>query len=549
MALLSTVARTAEQIMQEMEGILIPLLPEITNIEAEPYMRVVLAHAAIAENLHFYLDRMASETNVESAILYKSLVYLALSDDVRVRSRVPYKGIVRFTLSAPAPSPITIPKGTLLETGSGLAYTTTIEVTIATGETIVETSVYQQSEIPFTEIGVTNGTPNQIFTFSEKLVDGSVLLSIGGETYTPVETFYESYDKDTHFFQTVNFEGKNWVILGDGVNGKLPAPNQTVYASFALTEGAKGKALAGEIQTIVSNISLPATYTLSCNNPADTQGGKNKDTVDEIRRRVKSANHTTEIAVTRSSFGKLGELVAGVAKCDVFYKSGNRANIYIVPLEGGIASPVLINEVTTFYEERIPICMQVSVQSAGEVRLLLHIEVDLNPNAVKTQAGIDIKNALVALGSLENQTIRGRTTTGTISQTVCNAPSVRTCIIKEFSYIPYAKPLQANTDTLAWQTTILEGATSVEVWKIQFTSATQFQLYRNKNYLGVFDVAEEVTTSAIRFTILQTYSVSKAWEFTTYPYLGIRNGAYQLDEPSVLRILANDITLTLNGGI
>jgi hypothetical protein len=542
-------SRSAEQIEQELLTVIPSELPEITDLEGDVFVRGLKVYAGLFELLHYYIDNAAQESNVESARLFSSLVLLARSDDYRVRSRKPFQAVITFTLSAPAPSAVLIPKGTVLETESGLIYTTVLDTTIAIGQTQAIVTAFQEQLFVNQNIGTTSGLASQVLLLSEKLVDGSVILTIGAQQYTPVETYYFSLPADTHFIQSVNPDGLNEIVLGDSVNGKLPTANQTILANYALTEGEAGKALADEIDTIVSVISLPSGFTLSCTNLLDASGGKDRDSTTDIKKNVKALNRTVETAISRETYKSLGELIQGVAKVGLKYEFGNTVDIFVIPDGGGIASPALLAQVEAYYSDKIIICTKVRASSAGEVRVLLTFEVELKPNAVRLQVEQDINNALTTFGSLENQEIGGKMVSGTLNQLVCNITGVETCVLQVFSLKPYARPLGSTTANLNWNVEMLSGAIVQNTWRIFFTTVSSFQLFKDDVFLGNFNVNVQVVQPEVRFTILQNFTSGDQWTFTTYSYLGDRSGTYQLDEPAILRIFEADTTLNLQGGV
>lgn len=542
-------SRTREQILADVYDLLLVLCPEIQDYENDVFVKGLAIYAGIAENLHFYIDNSARENNIESCQYFRSAVILARAEDCRIRSRKPFEAVLTFTLSAAAPSVINIPQGTVVETDEGLIYTTIANATIATGATQTTITAYQQEVFTAQNIGTTTGQASQIVEMSEKLVDGSVVLTIGAQVYTPVETFYYALPDTTVFVQTVGVLGTNQIILGDGVNGKIPSTGQNIIADYALTEGENGKALAGTLTNIVSSITLPIGFTLEVTNLNDASGGKDRDNITEIKRRVKAFNHTTDTAVSREDYIYLAELVAGVARAGINYTFGNTVDAFIIPDGGGLASPALVAAVENYFETRRIILTRVRVSSAGEVRVLLEFDVNLAPNGIRILVEQGIKEALTTFGSVDNQQITGKMVSGTLNQLVCNVDGVQTCVLKVFSIVPYARPSDTTAVELNWNVEMQSGSLSVATWSIVFTSTSAFQVFKNNSFVGNFNVNDTITQPEVEFTVLQNYVAGARWDFNTYPYLGNQSGFYQLTEPSILRIYEDDITLNLIGGI
>ncbi len=540
--------RTAEQIEEALKTVLPAELPEVTNSDEDPLYRGLKVFAGIFEMLQYYIDRAAQESNIESAEFFSSIVRLARAEDYRVRGRKPFEVVLTFTLSSNAPTDVVIPQGTVVETVAGLQYTTITSATIIAGTTTVNVVAQQKQLFVNQNIGTTNGTPNQTIQISEKLVDSSVILNIGAEVYTGVDTFYYSLPNSANFIQTVNSDRVNEIILGDGVNGKLPITNQTILADYALTEGEDGRASAGELTEIVSNITLPNSYTISCTNLNDASGGRDIQTNSEIAKGLKALNRTVETAVSKETYISLGYLIDGVEKVGVQYDFGNTVDVYVIPTGGGLASPLLLSQVESFYNTRRMILTQVRANNAGEVKVILKIEVTLLPNGIRALVQQNIRNALTNFGSVANQDVTGAMVSGKIDQIVCNVAGVDTCIIETFSLKPYARPI-ATTQELNWVVELLAGSVSVDSWRIIFTSNIDFQLYKNDTFIGNYLINTLITLPEIKIFISQSYNTGDEWTFKTYPYLGNKAGVYQLSEPSILRIYDADITLNLIGGI
>jgi hypothetical protein len=96
---------------------------------------------------------------------------------------------------------------------------------------------------------------------------------------------------------------------------------------------------------------------------------------------------------------------------------------------------------------------------------------------------------------------------------------------------------------------MLAGSTTQAQWRISFTTTSNFQLFKNADFVGNFAINTLVSQPEVEFNILQSYDAGDAWTFLTYPYLGNESGSYQMSEPSILRIYESDITLNLFGGI
>lgn len=540
--------RTAEQIEQALK-IIIPIeLPEIKDLENDILVRSLKVWSHIHELGHYYIDQVARESNPETAELFASLVHHARSVDYRVKSVKPCEVEITFIISQIHNVDIIIPKGTQIESNEGIIYTTKQNNTIIAGTLSVNIQAEQVEIIENELIGVTNGLTNQTLLMNGEVVDGSLLLTIANENYEPKDTFYYSLPNSLHFIQTINADTNNDIILGDGINGKLPIANQNIFADYKKSLGKAGKVGKNELTKIINTPTLPNGITLECNNNFESFGGEDFENIEILRKNIARFTQTIERAVSREAYIALAELYQGVGKAGIFYETGTKVQIFIVPQGGGLASASFLTDVQNYMQNKIIICTRVEVKPAGEIEVLLNFEVVLASNAVRLEMQNNIIEALREFGSLDNQNVGGEMSSGNLNQIVCNVAGVKSCILNIFNIKPYPRPINLSS-ALIWNIEMLEGSNTLKNWRIIFVSANSFNLFRDNIFLGTYSVNTEVIQQEVKFTILQNYSSGDEFQFITYQYLGNKSGKYKLEEPSIMRILAQGIELTLIGGL
>jgi hypothetical protein len=546
--LFSYLSRSKEQILQDLKVMLPSELPEIKDYESDILVRGLKIWANLAENLHYYIDNVARETHISTCRLFSSAVELAVAEDYRVRGFIPCNVNLTFTLSAVSATVVLIPKGTICETADGIQYITTQDLSIPIGQLSGITNASQETFVPSAVIGITNGTENQKLILAGQIVDNSLDITIASEQYEAKETFFRSLPASLHFIQSVNSDAITEIKFGDGINGKLPSANQNINASYYTTLGTKGRVGKNKINKIVSTLSLPSGITATVTNVSESFAGSDREKTVEIAKNVSILNRTVETAISRDTYRDLGELAPGVAKAGLSYNYGTTVDIFVIPDGGGIANQAFLDAVEAYYQDKIIICTRVNVGSAGEVDVVLDIDVELLSNADRLETSQKIKNALVSFGSLDTQDISGRMVSGNIAQIVCNVAGVKSCIINVFSIIPYARPISSTTE-LNWDATLLVGSIVPHNWKIRFTASNTFQLFKDDTFAGNYTVGFLVSLPEISFIINQNYATNDEWTFVIYPFLGDRSGSYELSEPAILSIKESNITLNLIGGI
>lgn len=549
MSIFQYTSRSAEQIEQDLRNALVSELPEIKDYDNDVLVRGLRIWAGIAELLHYYIDNVARESNPTSARIFENLVRIARGVDIRIQSSIPFEVDVTFTISVSHASNIIIQKDTVISTADNqVRYMTTKVATIVAGQTSVIVQAKQMVKVDNQLLGTTTGLAFQTLLMPSNVVDMAITIAIGAEQYNPQETFYRSLPSSPHFIPTINTNGELDILLGDGINGKLPTANQNISTTYYQTLGSGGGVNVGDLSTIITNLTLPTGITITVINALQSRGGRDRESVASLKKRIAFWNRTVETGISLQTYKDLAELHTGVEKAGARYESGNTVQLFIIPSEGGIASVSLINEVTAYMADKIIIGTLINVQTAGVVLTVLEIDLYLSSNSIKVNIENDVKNALVSFGSLSNQEIGGQMLSGKLSQIVCNVDGVDDCIITNFSFIPFARPTNTILE-LDWTVNILAGSTSGSFWRILFTTTTSFQLLKNDVFVGNFNVGVSVIQPEIEFTINSNYNSGSAWEFYSYEYLGDRNGLYQLQESEIFQINNNFISLTSIGGV
>lgn len=536
--------RSAEQIQEDLKAKFPIYLPEITDIDNDPLFILMRIWAGIAENLHYYLDKMARETFLSTCQKLSSAILIAEANDYRRKGVYPASADITFYFDNPTPSNVLIPQNTIVSTGDGITFLTTQNVTILAGETEITVSAIQYERFDNILIGTTNGTASQAFTLPVNVVDYGITLQIGSQVYGQVDTFYYSRQNDTHFIAYPLEDGTTRIVLGDGVSGKIPQIGEDVLATYFVSQGTKGNVSAGKITEIISSISVPTAFILKCTNRNKASGGVDIETLYEIKKRIPYSRYTLARAVTVSDYIHLAELYPGVWKANVEYDCQN-ISLFIYPIGGGIASSTLLSSVKNWLADKKTIGHNLQVFSAGEIKIKLKVEIQLLPNYVRNAVLNTCKNRILDFFNPNNQKVGGDIQIGDIYEVMETTEGVRYSKIEFIYPIPYARPENISTPTLNWQIEILSGSIHTIKWQIIFSSSTTFQLIKNNSFFGNFSVNVEVATTEIKFTIFGSYTIGNSWSFTSYRY----NGSVILEEQSMPILIDTDLEITAKGGI
>lgn len=552
---ISYIDRSYNQIKQQVLNRLAVLVPEVTDHnESNILVRMLGVWSGIAEMLGYYIDNMARETFLSQTRLYWSGVKIARAYDYRIASAQAAAVVlqIRYDLNVGSAGPfpgVTIPIGSEFQNSDGIRFFT-VDVLIipaSTLNTIIANISAQNIEgVSGVVIGVSDGTANQEFELPSDVAGFSVVV-ISAFVWTGVETLAYSAPADTHFVQTVNESKRVIVRFGDGVNGAIPVLGSNITVNYSRTDGVLGNVAANSVNQAVSPITIPAGFTLTISNPSRGNGGVGVESLVSLKKRVPLLIRTQNRAVTEQDYIDIGNLHPQVAQTAIDYNCGKTVDVYIVPVGGGIASPVILASVLAWYEPRRMVTTRIRVLAAGEIRIQHSIVIRIGANFIQANVVTDVLNALLLFYSTDNQTIGGTLHISDIYQVIEAVQGVQSSTINSVVPVPYGRPNPSNAvQVLSWVPSLQPASTVVVFWELLFVTATTFQLFKDGNFVGTFAVAVAVVQTEIIFTVSGSYTVADRFSFYTYPYSGTD---LQLVEPSIPTAIASDILILPIGGL
>lgn len=532
-----------QRVLQDMQV----LTPEITDhTESNPYVTMLSIWAGIAEMLGYYIDNSAREAHLSQARLFWSGVKIANAYDYRIHSYLASTGEVTFKINKPAPQDIVIPLNTEVRTESGIKYFSVNEGKIERGNTETTITFKQFENVPQVALGRSDGTANQVFKIEDKVLDYTTTIRVGSDVYSIQDTLALSLPTDKHFVQSVDEKKTPVIKFGDGVNGAIPENGSEITLEYQKTEGAEGNTGAYTINKLISQIALPIGIdSIEVYNKERTSGGSDVETLQQLQRRIPKSLRTLQRAVTKQDFIDVTELKSGVSKAGVTYECGKPVNIYIVPDGGGVASNSLLEETRQWIEDRRLITIGVRVQRAGELRILLGIEINVLPQFPRALTIERVKQNLADFLSYKNQEIAGEVHLSDIYQIVENTQGVKNSVVRTMKPRPYARPV--NTDTsLNWRVSITDTSTTSKIWRIKMLTPTLYELSSDGAVLGNYNIGTLYAFNDITLQVENgAYTIGSIWEFYSYPSYG----TIDIVEPSLPVSLLEDINVTAKGGL
>ena len=350
---------------------LINLIKERTNTTWDPTDYSDLGHvlvetfAYMGDIMSHYLDRIANETTIDTAIQRKTLLSFAKLYDYVISGPTP--ATVNVTFTNISSNTIDIPIGTqVMAPLSFGAYsevyfeTTTSATAVAPGTSI--TLPCQEGKTVNTDkpdlidstynialpanIGSSDGRANQTFTVPEPgLVNNSITVYVGQGVafgnWSFVDNLFESGPNDKVFTTSPNEDGTVDIVFGDNVNGAIPPSGQLISATYKVSVGSAGniKSLSiTELTFFPGNVDPQITSYFTVSNNATATGGADGDTLTDIKNKIKAAVLTRRRAVTVDDFAYLATLAEGVGKASAASSVYTNVNLYAQPLNDGQAA-------------------------------------------------------------------------------------------------------------------------------------------------------------------------------------------------------------------
>lgn len=369
-------------------------VPELTDFsEGNIFVLLISLYAAIAEVLHYYIDNMAREAFFSSARRYSSLMKHAKLVDYHSHAGIPSTVDLLISKSdnTPITSDIDIPIGTLFTDNDGHEWLSTKSVTWTSGSYGISIPVEQKQEVSNVSFGIIPGSNSYIelnnIESGQYYVEGSMVLTIGKDTWQLVDTFAYSGPRDKHFKVELNENRVPCIVFGDGVNGAIPRSGNMVSGSYYITYGVNGNIEAGTITSLPSVISQAISNAV-CTNPYDSCGGSNYESFDQLKFRVPLSIKTLGVAITKEDYESVVKSTPGIEKAYVNYICGKYLEIYITPSGGGKASQALIDKALLNVLSKKVITTSIKILSVDTV----DINITATVTGKKSYRSLDISN-------------------------------------------------------------------------------------------------------------------------------------------------------------
>jgi hypothetical protein len=327
-------------------------IPEWNSDDASDFSNMFVdLWAYMGDILHFYIDRAASETFLDTATQRESVLAIANLMDYKVGSTRAAKGTVTLKVnSVPSgSSTYLVPQYTQFvgyaTDGSSYNFYLSNATTAASAGYTATGTVVQGTIVSNELIGSSSGFINQKFVLSKTGVDND---SITIDVYegplsnnNPTKVTYQYVDNLSSygylskvFTTSLTSDGYTQIIFGNGFNGYIPTNNASIFASYRVTDGSAGNLPANSLKTISGT---PSTY-VSILSSSTFSGGADVESITSIKNNVRRLYRTQDRAVSLQDYKDLTLQIAGVSKSTAVYAGGsgsascNGASVTLYPV-------------------------------------------------------------------------------------------------------------------------------------------------------------------------------------------------------------------------
>ena len=261
---------------------------------------------------NFYIDRAHREAYLDTATQSSSVRALASLMGYIPNTRTSATATV--TVSNSSSEDITIPAGTVFlvpaTTSKAAVYFTS--TTDAVVDTSNPTAINVSEGRKITEQLTDNfsGNAGEAFTLAEtKVIPSSLSLTVGTLTYTHTNRMFTVSADSPSFTSVVDSDDFTRIVLGNGVNGRVPMTGTTLTVTYRIGQGALGNVAANAITLMDSPV-----LHISIASSTQSSGGADAESLSSIKINAPALRRTQDRAVTLADYKTIMQGFPGVSK-------------------------------------------------------------------------------------------------------------------------------------------------------------------------------------------------------------------------------------------
>lgn len=162
---------------------------------------------------------------------------------------------------------------------------------------------------------------------------GDPAVSLDERPWRPRRDLLGCSGSDPHFVAEIERDGTAYIRFGDGTHGDRPEPGTPFVATYRIGNGTAGNIGADALSHVFEG---PSDIT-EVRNPLPAAGGRDAETIEEVRQRAPTAFRTQERAVTADDYAAVTERHDEVQRAVASFRwTGSWRTVFVtVDREGG----------------------------------------------------------------------------------------------------------------------------------------------------------------------------------------------------------------------
>jgi len=340
--------------------------------------------AYVGDILNFYVDRMAAEAYIQSAVLRESVLNLAYAFGYVPTMQT--ASSVSLNITKVDGDSLTIPERTQFY-GNWTSGTTNVQVIFESDDEVINAGAAGTTfSVPCHEgvtvieelVGMSTGAERMVFPLAKlNVIQDSVIFYVADGPIdtslpTPAPTkvawvqimrIIDADAGDRVFTVYVDENGGTRIRTGDGTTGRIPTPGAPCYATYRYGKGAYGNVAANTIKSLVTGGEL-ARRIKTITNPAPATGGASAESLQSLRTNIPRSLRSLDRAVTLQDFADLAIQVPGVGKAAAGAVLNTNVTVSIHGVSGRVPDQALIDKTKAYLDERRMIGTTVTVVTA-----------------------------------------------------------------------------------------------------------------------------------------------------------------------------------------
>jgi hypothetical protein len=342
-------SRDWSSVVLDLEAAIPTYLPEWTSTSALDFGIVLLElFSYISDELNYYVDRVANEAFLPTATQRQSVLNLAYLIDYEPQGSLPARVVMNLSVSSSVTSDFVLPQGSQFST-QGTTGSTPVIFELAADHTVPHTAagtsitattegnlvVVQGVTVTAEALGASTGVPGMIFSlFQTPVIQGSVTVFVdegnGPIPWVSVPDLIDAGPFDAVYAVTEDANGIDYVNFGDGVNGRVPAPQSPITATYRVGGGAIGN--VGSAQITVDRTGTSAFTSVT--NPAPATGGADPESIASIQVNAPKSLTAGNRCVTLQDYASVAQQYPGISQASATATVPTTINLYIHPAGG-----------------------------------------------------------------------------------------------------------------------------------------------------------------------------------------------------------------------